>query len=167
MGSPKRPPEWSQSGPAEKRRRLSTPSSDDLSDGALLYYNARAAHVASTCLLQAAFLPASARVVEEEGVDHIVDYTSGELIQYDPQASCKALALQVYALDCLRVGLRSGLLSIGERAPFTVEFATIAVKVLESQAGQKLDGIERIQRDAVVAINEMVCSPILSDVLTT
>lgn len=157
--SPKRPLDaTARSESAEKRRRLSRPSYDEPSDSALLYHNARAAHIASAALLQHAFLPQSVQMVNDPDVQAFPAYATGKAFMHDPHASAKVLALQIYALDCLKIGLKSGMLSIGEKAAFTVEFATIGIKVLESQAGHKLEGRDRIQRDIVAAVTELVSS---------
>lgn len=163
MSSKRLSEESDPTGRVEKRRRLSTPSFDEPSDSALLYYNAHAAHIASVALLQQVFIPHHVQVTESDTIEPIPVYATGKPYKHDLRAAEKVLALQIHALDCLRIGLKSGMLSIGEKAAFTVEFATIGIKVLESTQAARMEGKQRVERDVLAAVNEMVSDLCLED----
>lgn len=125
-----------------KRQRLSPPGSSsplsplliitNIASRALLYHTALSAHQASHFHLQQAFVPANVRCDSSDNFTNIHPTGAVRLFDHDHQAADKALGLQLLALDLLHVGLGTSELSDRERVAFGVEFAEIALKVLQA-----------------------------------
>lgn len=120
---------------------LSTPpassshaSSQAIPDAALLYYLAVRAHHSAHLHLQQVFVPHRIRTDAEPGTAIPLNSnpTMSTAFEHDYQATDKALALLVMALDYLKLGLASRSLSDRERVAFGVEFAQVGLKVLRT-----------------------------------
>ncbi|WVN85468.1 uncharacterized protein L203_100614 [Cryptococcus depauperatus CBS 7841] len=105
---------------------------------ALLYHHAQQAHQAAQHHYQQAFLPGSVSLDRKAGYPLIKlcdlsnpfyhAYASHRFF-HDPEASAKALGLQLFALDLLKTGLGSNKLSNKERVAFSLEFGLVGIKV--------------------------------------
>lgn len=117
-----------------KRPRLTPEESPVLTDAALLYHTATAAHIASTQHLQQAFIPSWVETASDGTFDPVPLYPTKRLAP-DPHAADTALALQLLALDLLSAGLKLPNLSDSERAAFTIEWLSIGIKVRQCAKG--------------------------------
>lgn len=153
-------PDGDTEGP-NKRRRLSrsvTPHAvEPLSDAALLYHYASAAHRHSTSHLQQAFIPTDILCTLNDDVDPLPLYPSQTVLyRHDPSAGQKAISLLILALDFLRVGLQLSLSPL-ERATFVIEYATIGIKVIEAKLAKELGvDIAKVASDVDTAVSGMV-----------
>ena len=104
--------------------------SSDLSPP-ILYHMATSAHTSSQEHLQQAFIPPHVAYDAQAGYDPILASSSSrQSYRPDRQAATRSFALLLFALDLLDLGLKDLGLSDQERVAFTLEFTSVAMKVV-------------------------------------
>jgi hypothetical protein len=167
----------SPSSSSPKRLKVEAPAghvleSRPIPDAALLYHHAYSAWQAAQNHLTQAFIPSNITPASS-GIDPIwlLDPSNpNRSIKYnpDPEASNKALSLQILALDFLKIGLGMSDLPDKERVAFGILFGKVGLQVLSGQktlqdrkgkgkAGSALEvDAERLIQDVEEQINRSV-----------
>lgn len=129
-----------------------------------IYHLALQAHFASHQHLQQAFIPAEIGPTSNtgEGIKVALAGSGGHVaFKPDPQARAKSVSLLLFALDLLKLGLNSKLLSDRERVAFGHEFGVVALKVLSAARHQQSKSRawvdeQRLSEDAAEIIGNSV-----------